>query len=340
MNALPLNEYHNMPDILGCSADELQRVLRHPTLIHLSGNRSPALFISVLLHGNETTGWLAMRELLRHYHNRPLPRAVSLFIGNIDAAAKQQRTLSQQPDYNRIWKYNNNLPEEQLAQQVLSIMRTRGIFAAVDIHNNTGTNPHYACINRLEPEFMQLATLFGRTVIFFEKPDSVASMAFSKLCPAVTLECGKPGEPTGTEHALEFLEAMLHLDHLPDKPVAPHDINLLHTVAVIKVPEMTRFGFNDRAQDDRTHDISFRPDLDQLNFSPLAPNTYLGDISNTARLHVYNDNGDDCFDYYFSTQQSQLTTRRAIIPSMFTLDPDIIRNDCLGYIMESMELMK
>ena len=35
-------------------------------------------------------------------------------------------------------------------------------------------------------------------------------MAFADLCPAVTLECGRPGEIGGEQHALDYLETCLH----------------------------------------------------------------------------------------------------------------------------------
>jgi succinylglutamate desuccinylase len=135
------------------------------------------LFVSVLLHGNETTGWQAVRQLLRCYRERELPRSLSLFIGNVRAARYGQRRLDGQPDYNRIWGPGST-PEHAMAEAVLRQMRQRGVFASVDIHNNTGTNPHYACVNYLDPSTLHLATLFGRTVLYFRRPEGVQSMAF------------------------------------------------------------------------------------------------------------------------------------------------------------------
>jgi hypothetical protein len=61
--------------LLACEATDLHRVLDGPTLIHLPGRRPEPLFVSVLLHGNEVTGWQAARELLQEYQQRELPRA-------------------------------------------------------------------------------------------------------------------------------------------------------------------------------------------------------------------------------------------------------------------------
>ncbi|HBC41553.1 MAG TPA: peptidase M14, partial [Pseudanabaena sp.] len=37
-----------------------------------------------------------------------------------------------------------------MAQQVIAEMRSRGVFASIDVHNNTGRNPHYGFITHLE----------------------------------------------------------------------------------------------------------------------------------------------------------------------------------------------
>jgi len=118
-----------------------------------------------------------------------------------------------------------------------------GLFASVDVHNNTGLNPHYACVNRVDDRFFQLATLFGRTVVYFIRPRGVQSMALAELCPAVTLECGQVGQSLGVAHATDFLDACLHLAEIPDHPVAAHDMDLFHTVAVVRIPDGVPFGF-------------------------------------------------------------------------------------------------
>jgi hypothetical protein len=40
------------------------------------------------------------------------------------------------------------------------------------------------------------------------------------------------------------------------------------------------------------------------------------------------------YDRYFSIEDNTLLTARPLMPSMFTLEEKIIRQDCLGYLME------
>ncbi|RLA31012.1 MAG: peptidase M14, partial [Gammaproteobacteria bacterium] len=193
-----------LPDgFLDCAAQDLHRLLPGPTLYLLEGRREPALFVSVLQHGNEDTGLHAVQSLLRRYQpgggDQPLPRSLALFVGNVTAARHGARQLAGQPDYNRIWPggEDRESAEARMMQQVVDTLRPRGLFASVDVHNNTGLNPHYACVNRVDNRFFHLATLFGRTVVYFIRPTGVQSMAMAELCPAVTLECGQIGQLLG-----------------------------------------------------------------------------------------------------------------------------------------------
>lgn len=334
-----LVERHDLPPgLLEVSADRLHTVLPGPTLIHLPGRREAPLFVSVLLHGNETTGLEAVQRLLVRYRDRSLPRALSLFFGNVEAARAGLRRLDHQPDFNRTWPGTPLAPcaETALMAEVTARMARRGVFASIDIHNNTGRNPHYACVNRLEPAFLQLASLFGRLVIHFTHPRGTQTAAFAALCPAVTLECGKSEHRHGAEHAFDYLDGCLHLAYLPDHPVAPHAIDLYHTVAQLTIRDDCHFGFADTPLDLRLND-----DIDRLNFTDLPAGTVLGRVAPDfpgLPVRAVDENGEDRAADYFAVSDGQLVLTRGVMPSMFTLNERIIRQDCLAYLMERMAL--
>ena len=321
------------PELLRTQPQQLADVLGGPTLIHLPGRRERPLFVSVLLHGNETTGFLAVQGLMQKYRERELPRALSLFIGNVEAARDGLRRLAGQPDYNRVWPGGEcpDSPERRMMAQILEIMEPRRPFASVDVHNNTGINPHYACINTIDHRFMHLGSLFSRTLVYFVRPVGVQSMAFARLCPAVTVECGKVGQSAGVQHVQEFLDACLHLSDIPDHPVAAHDIDLFHTVAMLKVPRALSFGFGDPSVD-----VCFIDDLDHLNFRELPAGTRLATLNEVDRmpLEAWDEQGVDVAQRFFHVEGDCLCTSREFMPSMFTLDERVIRQDCLGYLME------
>ena len=333
-----LRQLEHIPEgLLDLPAEALEQALGGPTLIHLSGRRSPALLVSVLMHGNETTGWEAVCRWLRQYRpgggEKTLPRALSLFIGNVAAAARGLRRLPGQPDYNRVWPGcgESDSPEKSMMAEVVRIMGDRGIFASVDLHNNTGLNPHYACVNVIDNRFLHLAALFSRTVVYFLRPCGVQSLAMAKVCPSVTLECGKVGQKHGTDHALDYLEACIHLADHPSLPVAAHDIDLFHTVATVKVPAGVSFGFGDEPGD-----LRLVSDLEYLNFRELPAGTVFAEApaAHAVPLDARDERGEDVAGRYFSLEDGLIRTRLPVMPSMLTSDKTVIRQDCLCYLME------
>lgn len=331
--------------LLEKKAHELQEVLSGPTLIHLPGNKPHPLFVSVLLHGNENTGWEAVKSYLSENYflenysqeHKLLPRAMSIFIGNISAAGQNKRVLDGQPDYNRVW-FDHPSEEGRMMSHILFQMKEKQVFASIDFHNNTGKNPHYACINRKAHDFFQLAHLFSRTVVYFIKPDTVQSMAFSKLCPAVTVECGQPEQEYGVQHAKNYIEKAMALGNFTNQPLRAEDFDLYHTMAIVKVPEQFKISFNSM----NLSDINFDDDIDRLNFTPLKSGEHLAktDPLKNIFLQAINEQGIDVAQRYFDYENGAIRTRIPLMPSMLTTKEEIIRQDCLCYLMEKIELGK
>jgi len=317
---------------LDTPACELHRLLPGPTLIHLPGRRPAPLFVSVLLHGNEDSGVIALQSVLRAHAQRPLPRALSILVGNVAAAREGLRRLDHQPDYNRVWpgtEQHADAPEHAAMSDVHCRMQARGLFASIDIHNNTGINPHYGVVNRLDPAVLHLALLFSRTVVWFRGLPGTQTTAFSPLCPSLTVECGKPGTPANEAHAARFIEACLHLASFPSHDVHEQDIDLYHTVATVRVPAAVSFGFGNRLAD-----IDFDPQLDHMNFRQLEPGAVFGRTRLSSPLEVRDESGRDLAGEFFACDGGTISLRRTSTPAMLTLDERVVRQDCLCYLME------
>lgn len=318
---------------LEVSAERIRSICPRPTLLHLPGVRTEPVFVSLLLHGNEDVGLKAVQHVLRERMADGLPRSLSLFVGNVAAAASRLRRLPGQVDYNRVWPGGEHAdsPEAEMMLQVVEQMRARNVFASIDLHNNTGTNPHYACVCSTEDRHLHLASLFSRTVVFFTRPRGVQTMAFHPYCPAITCECGKVGDPSGPEHAAAVVEACLKLSEFPHQPIATGDIHLFHTVATVKVPESVSISF---AGPDA--ELIFPADLDRLNFCEVGPGTEICCRAphSRASLSVLNEAGVDVQAEYLSVVGNSLRLKKRILPSMLTLDERVIRQDCLCYFME------
>jgi succinylglutamate desuccinylase len=316
---------------LDCPADKLVDILPGPTLFDLPGHDPHPLFVSTLLHGNEGSGLAAMQSVLRRHAARGLPRALLFYVGNIRAAAANVRTLPDQRDFNRVWP-GTLFPEEPQAlhaRWIYDYAAARGLFASIDIHNNTGFNPHYACVKKLEPKFIALAQLFSRIVVHSQRPVGTHAAAFADLCPAITVECGKAGAGSATGHAIELVEAALSISHLPDHPPAPHDVELLRTYAIVKPPANATFSF-----DGTPADFTFRPDIDHLNFSELAPGASFGKARAGAKLEILPGESEETRPgEYFEYAGGEIRLSRSAIPAMLTVDPRAVKLDCLCYLM-------
>ncbi|MBS1269975.1 MAG: hypothetical protein MAG794_00927 [Gammaproteobacteria bacterium] len=323
MDALPAG-------LTDCEPKEVPEVLSGPTLIHLPGQADSPIFVSILLHGNEITGLLAMQRILKYYRNRELPRSLSLFVGNVRAAGAGKRMLPGQPDYNRIWS-SGTTPEHDMTREILERMRRVNPVACIDIHNNTGRNPMYTVVARRERAHLSLASRFSKKVVYATNPDTTCSAAFSELCPAVAVESGLPGEPEGIDAVVRYVSAGLEL---PD-PIhhVEFDIDLFHTVAVVKVaPSRTCGPVGEDV------DLELDPTIERHNFKEIPPGTRLGWVrTNDPGLIEVQQYEPATSESWLQIQDGELTVARTVMPAMLTSDPDIIKWDCLCYLMERLQ---
>ncbi len=324
-----LNIIHDIPEeLITCELKDINNVLSGPTLLHIKGKIKSPLIISTLLHGNETTSFYVLQKLLEDFKENIPQRDVILFIGNIEAASLGLRQVKGKVDYNRIWKKGESA-ENKMAMDVIDYVKELKPFANIDIHNNTGANPFYACINKIENSFLQLASLFSKRVVYFTEPSEVQSMAFSNICPSVTIEAGQSGQDNSVEEVYTFIQNVLKQNSLC-LDSSSKGLTVFHTVARIKIDKFAKVDFH---FENGSSDISFISDIESLNFKLISPGTKFALESNKV-FKIVDNNQNDITDIFFRTQDKQLITAQGFIPSMLTKDIDIIKSDCLGYIME------
>jgi succinylglutamate desuccinylase len=335
MVSLDFKELDHIPDgLLERPASALYQQVHGPTLIHLEGRIKRPLVVSVLQHGNEVTGWEAIRRLLKsHYRFDELPRSLVILIGNPQAAKHRLRRLDDQPDFNRCWPGGNEMDSQytRLFRQIHERMRQLRPLALIDIHNNTGLNPHYAAVNLIRSDYLRLASLFSSKVVYFTMPAGTLSLSMSEFCPSLTLECGQAGEIHGTDHTLAFLETCLHLETISGKPVDADAVHLFHMVATVSVNEEVLFGFGHVPAE-----LALREDLDKFNFCELPAGTSFGDLNGSTMqpLIARDPEGVDVTKDYFFFGRGQVETAKEVMPSMLTLDRRVIQQDCLCYLMD------
>lgn len=338
MDALTiLNE---LPDaFLTVSHHDLKKVFDTPTLVHIKGAKSPALFVSILLHGNEFSGLEIMQEILKKYktsNGYKLPRDLWLFVGNVDAAELGLRALDGQIDFNRAWPGTENPDTDtaKLIQEVMDTISKDSLFASVDLHNNTGQNPHYGCISVVNEDNKYLCTLFNHIAMVFTSPKGVSTMAFDELFPAITLECSTPGNKPAKEKAFSLLDDLLHMDHFPTKPVPAHDLQLVTNSATIKINRDVTFCFEDEGNSSADMDLTVVKNFDHHNFTLLEKNEVFAHTKVPKPFLVTSPDGEDITDEIIQNKNGSISLKKALMPAMITMDKNIVLQDCLCYLLE------
>ncbi|MDE0239574.1 MAG: succinylglutamate desuccinylase/aspartoacylase family protein [bacterium] len=311
MSSGRLSTYNALPDgLLECPAAQLGDVLAGPTLFDLSGGRKGTLFLTVLQHGNETSGWDAMRTLLGTGDAPPL----MLFVANVDAARQNVRKLPGGVDFNRAWEGGDS-PEAAIAEEVTARAMAAEPLAAIDIHNNTGRNPPYSVVTRTDERSLGAAAAFAQRVIVIDHP-GVQTRRFSEFCTAVTVEVGTARDPTSADRAKAYLENAFRWREPPRAPA--QQLYIYRNLARVLI---------DGA-------VTPRDEFEAFNFERAESGTVIADVRDSQGLKAVDEHGADVTARYFRTTNGEVRLRRAVIPSMYTTDLRAARADCLCYLLE------
>ena len=139
------------------------------------------------------------------------------------------------------------------------------------------------------------------------------------------------GDEFGIQLATNFVDQVLNLEAIPEEKVADQDIDLFHTLAVIKIPETVSFSF-----DGSDADMQFIQGIETLNFEEIPPGTAIATIREDVAVPivVLNEEGEDITRRLFEINDHKLVNLKTLMPAMLTLEEHIIRQDCLCYVME------
>ncbi len=281
-----------------------------PTLFDLRKEGEPPLFISVLLHGNEVSGWDAVRRLA------PRIREASalLFVGNVAAASAGLRTLPERVDFNRVWE-GGRTAEAVLANVVVDIVAAAKPRLAVDVHNNTGRNPPYAVACRTDSRTLALAGTFSPRVLLATQPHGFQTRRLARVCTAVTVEVGTPDDPSSTARATAFLAKVLAAT--PTR--MPASLSLLETVARVTLDEHA----------------AIVQEAQEFNFRTAPPGTML---ASGGALSAWDEDGRDVSANYLVVKDGATMLKRPTALAMYTGDIHAARQDCLCYLLKALPL--
>ncbi len=291
-------------------ATALADALGGPTLFDLRKSNQPPLFISVLLHGNEVSGWDAVRALFAEIADA----STLLFLGNLEAAARGVRALPGRADFNRVWEQGESA-EVAVAAEVTAYVKAARPRMALDIHNTTGENPPYAVVSRLDAETLAYAGAFSNRALLATQPHGFQTRRFAHFCTAMTIEVGTPEDPSSTARATAFLAALLANGAPPNGARRSDSLSLYETAARVTLADGTILD----------------PGMQRFNFRTAPAGTAL---TRSGDLHATAADDRDLGAEYFGTNNGLAVLRRPTMLAMYTGEEEAARRDCLCYFLE------
>ncbi|HAQ34535.1 MAG: hypothetical protein CMF74_12145 [Maricaulis sp.] len=328
MKTAPFDRLTALPDLTGVTGRTIRSVFANPALIRLEGRRPDPVFIAVMQHGDETVGLDVLKRLQDWMTTHPLPRSLWIFVGNVEAAEAGKRRLSPETDFNRLWA-GGDTPLLAMAGTIKAELAAAKPFAAIDFHNNTGANPHYALVHGLGGEDRHLASLFSPNAILTLTPPAMMSLALRPLCPAITAECGQASDPAGGEAGFDLLMAVLHLDHWHGKE--DRDLRLLEITGRVEVSPGADIAFEAHAD----ADLELPASIEKWNFFERPAGSTFARLPRGGQpLTVIDETGRDLTDQFLSIEGDRVILKRTVTPVMLARSVAAIRDDCLCYFME------
>ena len=305
---MKLEVRRELSSVVHLPASALADELNGPTLFDLRKEGEPPLFLSVLVHGNEPSGWDAVRSL-----HRELRRASALvFVGNVAAAQAGVRALPGRVDLNRVWEGGHG-SEAALAAEVVAMAAAAKPRFAIDIHNNTGRNPPYAVVARADRPTLTLARSFSNLALFATQPAGFQTRSFAEFCPAATVEVGTPDDPASADRATAFLRRLLE-EGTPSAD--PRTLVLLETVARVTASANTLLA----------------PETQCYNFRTAPAGTVL---ARAGTLCAWNAAGKEIGADYLRRRNGATVLSAATPIAMYTPDLAAARLDCLCYLLKA-----
>ncbi len=324
-----LSELHprNVPP----SAEEWLQSLPGPSVLRLAGAHTGApRALSVLLHGNEPSGFRAVHRYLRE--GRRPARETLVFVGAVEAAKTaplwSHRMLPGRRDLNRCFLELHEDVDGAVARDYLTVLERAQPEALVDLHNNTGHNPPYGVLVDDREQSVAICELFAPRGVLNSLRLGTLVEAWRSHCISVVLECGQAGAVEADEVAFRGLCRFLEAKVLPAAP--SREMTLYRNTVRFMVPTGVELTFGDSA----SGDFTLRADLEHYNFRTVPAGTVLGWYGgDQLPLEARGADGSDQASDYLDVSDGQLLAKAAFVPIMMTTRPEVVSADCLCYLV-------
>jgi hypothetical protein len=262
---------------------------------------------------------------------------VLCFIGAVEAARVRpgwsNRMLPGRRDLNRCFRAPFSDVEGRIARDVLRVFESARVETLLDLHNNTGHNPPYGIGKTPDPTRLGITSLFGHRFIASTLNLGSLTEAFSDEC-AITIECGRAGDPSADEVArVGLVRYMLDTD-LPRVDSDATEMNVYEDPLRVILRPGAHVAFAETPSEGA--EITLNHDIDRHNFSVLDAKARIGWVRALGDwpIAAVGQDGRDVSRDYFAVEGRAFLTRRPFIPVMMTTSARAASDDCLFYMVK------
>ncbi|MEE4244682.1 MAG: succinylglutamate desuccinylase/aspartoacylase family protein, partial [Kangiellaceae bacterium] len=218
----------NARDIeLPASVEQWLYEIKQPMAITVDGeDNSKVAIVSVLIHGNEPSGFYGLFEFLQQQIK---PKMKFIFVISSVQAAQlyplfSHRVVPGTHDLNRRFGKAGSDAVTARAAMISQFIKSQSPELIVDLHNTSGHSPAFAVTTSNDYQLQRLAGVFTNTVIVTHLVvGSLMEQPFG--CPVVTIECG--GAQQLASHKLAY-DGLTKLAELPSVNQLPDTLSIVH----------------------------------------------------------------------------------------------------------------
>lgn len=287
-----------------------------------------------LLHGNEPSGVLALREWLL-LGEQP---AVNLLVivASVHAALEtpcfSHRMLPRARDLNRCFQGPYDDEQGRLAEEILEILCLHRPEAVVDMHNTSGSGPAFGVCAHLDRQHDALVSLFTQRLLVSHLRLGALMEISDENCPTVTIEVGGRLDEDARARALAGLRRYAAAERvLAGDGQTDWGLEILRDPIRVELQEGVTLAYAEAPR--AGHDITLRVDIEHHNFGTVTRDTPLGWLRGDPQslLRASDASGRCAVGALLRCDGEMLYAARTLKLFMITTNAVIAQSDCLFY---------
>ncbi len=323
--------------LLGESPEDFLEALGGPSWLVVKGTgMGRPRAITTLLHGNEPSGFRALRHWLASDPQPPVD--IHVCVASVEAARTSPlftwRERKGGRDINRAFRAPYEGPEGLLAKEILDRLLKIDPEALVDLHNTSGSGPSFGLAAVVDDQHKRLSSFFTERMVRLGSSLGTLMEATVDSFPSLIVECGGVPDSESDATALRGIAAFAESESLWGGP-ASEMAEFYEKPTRIKIKEGFQLVYADSKAKDA--DLTLRNDIDRLNHGVTASGELLGWVGEKGLdvLIPQGPAGGPPIRALLREREGRLETACELKILLATTRADIGVSDCLFYLIPS-----